>query len=620
MNFLKNLSTQQKLIIGGGLGAVILIVLVLVVVMSSGKKNEPVDAGFVTLYAQMSPKEAGEAAGKLKEEKIEVKLQQDGTALAVPKEKVDEARIALAMAGLPKDGVKGFEIFDKKDFMSTDFDKRVSLQRAINGELTRLVKKIEGVEDAAVYVNMPEDQIFAQERKPTTATVMIKMANFQELKQNQVEGIAHMVASAVPGLNTDNVTITDQNGALLSGGFEANAGTQADRQMARQLSLQMQLKQQMEGDVETRLTSLLDKLLGPGKSVVRVAIELDFNKRIVRSNLLRPVLSDGRPLPNNRTQSEESVQGGQSSGQPGASSNVPSVPNYPGVYGGGGNQTSKKNTQESMAFDRQEELFSTGSGNIKRMSIAVLVQGIKAERLDTLRQVIAAAAGADDARRDLVTVQEVTFDSSRLDEMRRMMAENKTATKKNTGKGIGWGIVWGVGGSLLLAVVLLAALRRMARKEENPFDTLSTLGGDESLPMFDQGALAFDQGQALPGFDMSEMQQMIPQQPMADPYADMSAMGGGMGGGMSGGDDGPFNFLYEVAPETIAEMLSAERPATAAGVLAQLDPNFAEAVVTNLPPDLQGDVYNRMSQNPTLPSMTQRMISQTLKRKLGVQV
>lgn len=620
MNFFKNLSTQQKLIFGGGLGAVILIVLILVVVMSSGKKNEPVDAGYITLYAQMSPKEAGEAAGKLKESKIDAKLQQDGTALAVPKEKVDEARIALAMAGLPKDGVKGFEIFDKKDFMSTDFDKKVSLQRAINGELTRLVKKIEGVEDAAVYVNMPEDQIFAQERKPTTATVMIKMTNFQELKQAQVEGIAHMVASAVPGLNTDNVTITDQNGALLSGGFEANAGSQADRQMARQLSLQMQLKQQMEGDVENRLTSLLDKLLGPGKSVVRVAIELDFNKRIVRSNLLRPVLSDGRPLPNSRTQSEESVQGNQSSGLPGVSSNVPSVPNYPGVSSGG-NQTSKKNTQESMAFDHQEELLSTGSGNIKRMSIAVLVQGIKSERLDTLRQVIAAAAGADDARRDLVTVQEVTFDSSRLDEMRRMMADNKTATKKNTGKGIGWGIVWGVGGSLLLAVILLAALRRMARKEENPFDTLSTLGGDESLPMFDQGALAFDQGQALPGFDMSEMQQMIPQQPMGDSYGDMSGMGSGMGSGLGGvGDDGPFNFLYEVAPETIAELLSAERPATVAGVLAQLDPNFAEAVVTNLPPDQQGDVYNRMSQNPSLPSMTQRMISQTLKRKLGVQV
>jgi flagellar motor switch protein FliG len=130
------------------------------------------------------------------------------------------------------------------------------------------------------------------------------------------------------------------------------------------------------------------------------------------------------------------------------------------------------------------------------------------------------------------------------------------------------------------------------------------LGSDESLPPFDQSSLGgFDQGQALPGYDnmgMDEMQQLIPQAAQSD--------------------DGPFSFHYEVAPETIAEVLSSERPATIAGVLAQLDPNFAEAIIANMPPEIQGDVFNRMAQNPSLPAMTQRMISQTLKRKLGAQV
>ncbi|HEY9765091.1 MAG TPA: flagellar basal-body MS-ring/collar protein FliF, partial [Chroococcales cyanobacterium] len=378
MNFLQNLSGRQKVLIGGGLALVVVLIIVLVAVLGGNKKpqaDQEAGSGYVTLFQQMQPKEAGEAAGKLKEGRIDVKLTQEGTAIAVPKEKVDEARITLAMAGLPRDGVKGYEIFDKKDFMSTDFDKKMSYVRAINGELTRLVKKIDGVEDAVVYVTMPEDQLFQQEKKPTTAAVMIKMASFRVLQPGQIEGLAHMVASSVPGLNTDNVTITDANGTLLSGGFEANAGNQSDRLAARQISLQMQLKQQMENTLESRLTTLLDKLLGMGKSVVRVSIDLDFNKRTERNSLLAPVVANGEPVAVNRVQSEESNRGKGGSGVPGTTSNIPSYPSLPGE--GGGNESSKKNSQESLAFNRQEQMVTSASGNITRLSSAVLVQGIR---------------------------------------------------------------------------------------------------------------------------------------------------------------------------------------------------------------------------------------------------
>lgn len=609
MNFLQNLSTKQKIIIGAAVGGVILLIVVLALVLGGNKKpQEEVDAGHVTLFQQMQPKEAGEAAGKLKEARIEVKLTQEGTAIAVPKNKVDEARIILAMAGLPRDGVKGFEIFDKKDFMSTDFDKRMSYLRALNGELTRLVKKIDGVEDAVVYITMPEDQLFQKEKKPTTAAVMVKMAPYRTLQQGQIEGIAHMVASSVPGLNTDNVTITDSNGALLSGGFEANAGNQADRLAARQISLQMQIKQQMEGQMEERLTTLLDKLLGMGKSVVRVSIDLDFNKRTRRDSLMAPVRENGELVAGNRVQSEETTRGGSGGGVPGVQSNTP---NYPSVPGESGNESSKRQSQESLAFNRQEELTTSASGNVKRMSIAVLVQGIRPERLEKLRQIIGTAAGADPARRDQVTVEEVTFDTSKIDELKKMMEEGKVGPggKKLKGKSLAWTFVWGAAGAILFLLLILGLIRRATRKDENPFETLSSTLTDDSLPPFDQGALTgFDQG-ALPGFDdMSgmmggmedfQMQQSIPQAPA---------------------DDGPFAFLYEVPPESIAEVLSAERPATVAGVLAQLDPNFAEAVIANMAPEVQGDVFNRMAQNPTLPAMTQRMISQTLRRKLGASV
>jgi len=97
---------------------------------------------YVTVYSKLSPKDVGETVERLKELNIEHKVVQDGSAIAIERAKVDEARIALAMKGLPKDGVVGYEIFDKGSFISTDFEKRVSLQRAVNGELSRLIRKM----------------------------------------------------------------------------------------------------------------------------------------------------------------------------------------------------------------------------------------------------------------------------------------------------------------------------------------------------------------------------------------------------------------------------------------------------------------------------------------------
>ncbi|MBO9541852.1 flagellar M-ring protein FliF [bacterium] len=620
---------------------VLLIVITLFIGMAiggGGKKQpteEQLNKNDVVLYRRMSQLSAGEAAAKLQEERIPFKLVEDGTAISVPKDKSDKARVSLAAAGLPKDGDPGFSLFDKSDFISTDFDKKIKLLRAMNGEIKRLVKQVDGVEDAAAMVTMPEDSLFQTEKKPVTAAVMVKMQPKRSLTPSQVEGLTHLIASSVPGLLTDNVTITDDLGNLLTSGMEANAGNKEDRMVSRVLNMQMSLQRQKEQEIEQKLTTLLDKVVGSGKAVVRVSLELDFNKRLVRNTLKAAVTNgNGETVPLTKSEQTETVQGGGDGGAPGTVANVPTYPAIPSTPGGS-KEVTKKNLKEQPAFNEETQLVQPSSGNIKRMSIAVLIPDtLKQESADRLRIIIATAAGADPARRDQVNVERVRFDASTYDDLKKQLTEEETAEKTaKKGQSVSWAIVWWIGGALLLIFLLLALLRRATRKEANPLDTLTaSLGGEaEALPMFDQQALGGFDPNAFPGLDMGQGGFMQPgmdqfggqfdqQGGYADAgydqqgYADMGAQAQAPQGG------GAFDFMYEVSPDAAAAAFDGERPATIAGVLATLDPSYAEQVLQYLDPSIQEDVFNRVNQGATLPSMTARMASQNLKRKLGANV
>ncbi|HEY9900011.1 MAG TPA: flagellar basal-body MS-ring/collar protein FliF [Pantanalinema sp.] len=614
---------------------VLLIVITLFIGMAigGGGKKQPTEDQLnkndVILYRRMSQLAAGEAAAKLEEERIPFKLVEDGTAISVPKDKSDKARVALAAAGLPKDGDPGFSLFDKSDFISTDFDKKIKLLRAMNGEIKRLVKQVDGVEDAGAMVTMPEDSLFQTEKKPVTAAVMVKMQPKRSLTPSQVEGLTHLIASSVPGLLTDNVTITDDLGNLLTSGMEANAGNKEDRMISRVLNMQMGLQRQKEQEIEQKLTSLLDKVVGSGKAVVRVSLELDFNKRLERNVLKAAVTNgNGESVPLTKSEQTETVQGGGEGGAPGTAANVPTYPAIPSTPGGS-KEVTKKNLKEQPAFNEQTQLIQPSSGNIKRMSIAVLVPDtLKQESADRLRIIVATAAGADAARRDQVSVERVRFDSSTYDDLKKQFEEEQTAEKTGKkGQAVSWAIVWWIGGALLLIFLLLALLRRATRKEANPLDTLTaSLGGEaEALPMFDQQALGGFDPNAFPGLDMGQggfeqpgLDQFGGQQGFADAgypqqgYADAGAQAPQAGGA--------FDFMYEVSPDAAAAAFEGERPATIAGVLATLDPSYAEQVLQYLDPGIQEDVFNRVNQGATLPSMTARMAGQNLKRKLGANV
>jgi flagellar M-ring protein FliF len=152
---------------------------------------------------------------RLKELKIPYEIKEGGTSVAVPKERVDEARLGLAEKNLPLGGAVGWEIFDESKLGATDFDRRIQLIRAISGELSRTIRRISAVEDCRVQIVLPETHLFEVEKAPVTASVLIKAAPGEKLLPSQVNGIIHLVASSVENLKPNNVTVVDNNGNIL---------------------------------------------------------------------------------------------------------------------------------------------------------------------------------------------------------------------------------------------------------------------------------------------------------------------------------------------------------------------------------------------------------------------
>lgn len=172
--------------------------------------------GYVNIYTNLELKDAANVITRLKELKLSYKVSQNGTAISVPKDKADEARLGLAEKNLPQGGAVGWEIFNETRMGATDFDRRIQLIRAISGELSRNIRRIEGVEDARVQIVLPETRLFEVSKAPVTAAVLLKLSPGSRLKSDQVNGIIHLVASSVENLKPENVTIVDDSGNILS--------------------------------------------------------------------------------------------------------------------------------------------------------------------------------------------------------------------------------------------------------------------------------------------------------------------------------------------------------------------------------------------------------------------
>ena len=319
-------------------------------------------ADYQVLYSNLSIEDASSVTDRLKEMKVPYRLESGGTAVLVPAAEVYDLRMQLAAGGLPRGGGVGFEIFDETKFGMTQFLQKVNFRRALQGELSRTIRQLSEVSSSRVHLSIPEKTIFSDNKEPTKASVVVTLRNGRSLSSRQVQGIVRLVASSVEGLQPDNVSVLNSAGELLSGPGDESFGTAS--------SSQVEYTKMVGHNYEQRVQSMLDGMLGSGKTIVKVDVAFDF-RRIERTE--EKFDPDSAAIKSEQRTVEKSSGTSPSGGIPGVLSNVPGTT----ATAGKGGTSSSQRQNEAIDYELSKVIshIVEPTGMIKRLSVAVMVDG-----------------------------------------------------------------------------------------------------------------------------------------------------------------------------------------------------------------------------------------------------
>lgn len=429
---LANLSTRGKIVLAAGALAVVIVLFVLFRIATA--------PSFTTLLSGLEPKQTSEVTAALDQRGIPWELQNNGTALAVPRGQTAQARIALADSGVPASTQDGYEILDKQKMGTSNFQQQINYQRAKEGEIAKTIGEIDGVSGAQVQLVLPdpEAQLFSDNVSPATAAVLL--SGTSSLDEGQVRGIAQLVANSVPGLRTDKVTITDGSGTPLwptatSGGTSGLLAKQAAEARYNQ-------------QAAATIGAMLARTVGPDKVQVQVKADLDANEatqdRLVYGR-------DGTPLVRSEETERLEGRGAPVGGLVGTAGNTP--PAY-AAQGAGESRYERTKDDETLGVNKTRTTTRIAPGSVNRQQVAVLVDdSVPAAMLPQIRAAVMSAAGIDTERGDRITLGQIPFTE----------LESPAASSPV-------GDIWGYARYALLgmaALLFLALLARQLRKRES---------------------------------------------------------------------------------------------------------------------------------------------------------
>lgn len=317
-----------------------------------------------TLYTDLNKEDARKIAILLEEKKIPYQASDDGKTISIPEDLVGVWRLEIAKLGTSFSGTVGYEVFDKQSFGTTSFVQKVNKQRALEGELVKTIMYIQGVKRARVHITIPESSPFVAEKKSPSASVILELNNGVSLTPAEIKGVGSLVASSVEEMRPENVVILDDRGKKLS----ENIGDAMTAITANRLALEAQLNQKYERQIEEILT----KVVGDGKVVAKVTVDLDFTESVATEtkydNENAAVLSE--------VKNAQTVNGSRPSPQgiAGAQSNLPGEVPQPGVAETK-NNVSKELTTRNFNVPTTVTQSRKPSANVKAISAAVMIDG-----------------------------------------------------------------------------------------------------------------------------------------------------------------------------------------------------------------------------------------------------
>jgi len=367
---------------------------------------------YEVLYSDLDIEDARAIKSMLEEQNRDYIVRGTSILVAAPKEEIDKLHLDIAGSGLGESGRAGWSLFDKNQFGLTDFTEQVNLQRALQDELSRTISRLSEISSARVHLVLPQESAFPGEEEDAKASVFVTLKKGSELSKTSVAGIKGVVAGAVRDLKRNNVTIVDDEGRPLSQSMESGDAARAEMESG--------IREQLESEMSSKVVSILEPLVGKGKVHANASIDLDFNTTEQTEETFDPntpaILSQ---------QKNEERSGGTSTaaGIPGTESNVgdaePSTVSVP--------ERIRQSEVTNYEVNRTVRHTIQPKGTIKRLSVAVILdhktiyskteEGLVTSRteprsredLNAFRELVLAAVGYNEARGDVVTIENVAF-------------------------------------------------------------------------------------------------------------------------------------------------------------------------------------------------------------------
>ncbi|MFN7727305.1 MAG: flagellar basal-body MS-ring/collar protein FliF [Rubrivivax sp.] len=412
------LPAKTKWMAGIGLAALAAVLVALALNMRSGD--------YRVLFANVSEKDGGAIVEKLAQMNVPYRFSEGGGTIMVPASQVYDLRLKLSAAGLPKGTVNGYELLDKTPFGQTQGQERISLQRALEGELTRSIQAMDAVASARVHLGLPNQNGFFREQQQPRASVALTLHPGRTLDRKQVAAIVHLVSSSVPELNPKAVTVVDSSGELLSNN-DSTTPQGLDTQ-------QLQYMREVEAGYLKRVQELLEPVLGRDNFRATVTADMDFSQTEQTAEAFKPNQGENAAAVR-ATKSEESTSPGSTTpaGVPGAAANQPPVPasapingaaqGLQGAQGGANGGQMRRGSETRYEVDRTTTVTKAATGQVRRLNAAVVVnhrggtdpkgkpttEPLSNEELEQLTTLVQQGIGFNKDRGDLVRVVNAPF-------------------------------------------------------------------------------------------------------------------------------------------------------------------------------------------------------------------
>ncbi len=408
ISIFKEMSVVRKALLGG----LVLVVIAGFITMFFWANKTP----YKTAYSGLNQDDAAAVVESLKASNTPYTLAGDGTTILVPESIVYDVRLTMAKQGIPKGGGVGYEIFDKSEFGTTEFVQKINKKRALQGELARTIAAFDAVKDAKVMIVLPKESVFVEETKQPSASILLELVS--DLEKEEVAAIAHLVASSVQDLTPKLVTIVDTAGRIL---FEGKSEEEQARIDAENLAdAQYQYKIRFEENLTRRIQTMLERIVGKDKAIVRVTSEMDFSKNSMNEEIYDPFERGGEFIRSRKNRAEKIVQLNEEIGIP---SSVNPITDEDQT--GDKNQERVNKSDDTVNYEISRRIRETAKpmATLARLSVAAVIDGKyefqtddqgntkrvytprSAEEMQQFQSIVVKAMGFNEERSDQVSME-----------------------------------------------------------------------------------------------------------------------------------------------------------------------------------------------------------------------